>query len=263
MANTWKIFKYSFIDLLRSKWTLIYIAFFLFTSFSLLYFSNDLPKAIVSLMNIVVVLVPLISTMLGVIYYYNIQEFIALLLSQPVKRSSVFLGQYLGLVCSLVIAIVIGIGVPFLVYGIHVSDKVWDFGMLLIVGILLSFIFSGIAFLIGAANSNKIRGFGFAIVFWLFMAVLYDGIFLLILLLFHEYPMEKTSIAISIFNPIDLSRTLMMLKLDIAALLGYTGAVFSKLFGSGRGMALAIGALVIWAIVPIMLILKKTKKKDY
>ena len=157
MANTWKIFKYSFIDLLRSKWTLIYIAFFLFTSFSLLYFSNDLPKAIVSLMNIVVVLVPLISTMLGVIYYYNIQEFIALLLSQPVKRSSVFLGQYLGLVCSLVIAIVIGIGVPFLVYGIHVSDKVWDFGMLLIVGILLSFIFSGIAFLIGAANSNKIK----------------------------------------------------------------------------------------------------------
>lgn len=263
MNNTFKIFKYSFIDLLRSKWTILYIVFFLFTSFSLLYFSSDLPKAIVSLMNVVVVLVPLISTMLGVIYYYNIQEFISLLLSQPVKRSSVFMGQFLGLVCSLVLAIIIGMGIPFLIYGIHISDEVWNFGTLIFVGILLSFIFSGIAFLIGASNSNKIKGFGFAIVFWLFMAVLYDGLFLLILILFHEYPLEKTSIVISIFNPIDLSRTLMMLKLDIAALLGYTGAVFNKLFGTGKGMVLASSALIIWAVLPILMIIKITRKKDF
>nr|AWJ66066.1 nitrous oxide reductase maturation transmembrane protein [uncultured bacterium] len=201
--------------------------------------------------------------MLGVIYYYNIQEFLALLLSQPIKRSNVFLGHFLGLVCSLILAILIGIGIPFLIYGVHVSDKVWDFGMLLLIGVLLSFIFSGIAFLIGASNSNRIKGFGFAIVFWLFMAVLYDGIFLLVLVFFHEYPLENTSIVMSMFNPIDLSRTLMMLKLDLAALLGYTGAVFSKLFGTSKGMILALSALMLWATIPIFLILKKTKKKDF
>ena len=263
MNKTWKIFKYSFLDLLRSKWTIFYVLFFLLITFSLLYFSSDLPKAIVSLLNIVVVLVPLISTMLGVIYYYNVQEFLVLLLSQPIKRSNVFLGQYLGLVSSLIIAIIIGMGVPFLIYGIHISSEVWNFGMLLFVGILLSFIFSGIAFLIAASNSNKIKGFGYAIGFWLFMAVIYDGLFLLILLLFHEYPLEKASMVISGFNPIDLSRTLMMLKLDIAALLGYTGAVFRKLFGTGQGMILACTALIVWAVIPIWLILKKTRSKDF
>jgi len=95
-------------DMLRSKWSIIYVLFFMASAFFLLYFSNNLSKAIISLMNIVLTIVPLISVMLGVVYYYNSLEFAELLLAQPLKRSSVFLGQYLGLSLSLCMSFLIG-----------------------------------------------------------------------------------------------------------------------------------------------------------
>lgn len=38
-------------------------------------------------------------------------------------------------------------------------------------------------------------------------------------------------IVLSALNPIDLGRILVLLKMDVAALLGYTGAVFRQFLG--------------------------------
>jgi len=83
-----KFIKYSFFDLVRSYWTIIYFVFFIVVTSAILYFSADLTKSIVSIMNIVIVLIPLVSIIFGTIYYYNSREFTELLLAQPVKRSS-------------------------------------------------------------------------------------------------------------------------------------------------------------------------------
>ena len=64
-------------------------------------------------------------------------------------------------------------------------------------------------------------------------------------------------------NPIDLSRVLLMLKLDISALLGYTGAVFNKFFGSSVGFALSLSALFIWTVIPVYFINRISMKKDF
>jgi Cu-processing system permease protein len=65
------------------------------------------------------------------------------------------------------------------------------------------------------------------------------------------------------FNPIDLSRILILLKLDISALLGYTGAVFQKFFGTGFGLVLSISVLSLWVILPLLNIYRKSRKKDF
>jgi Cu-processing system permease protein len=64
-------------------------------------------------------------------------------------------------------------------------------------------------------------------------------------------------------NPIDLARTLMLLKLDISALLGYTGAVFKKFFGTNLGVILSYLVLIFWMIIPILGIVWKSNKKDF
>lgn len=263
MNSTQKILKYSFMDMLRSKWIIIYSLFFLIITLSLLYFSANLSKSIISLMNIVLTIVPLISTMIGVFYYYNSSEFVELLLSQPVKRRSVFLGKYLGISFSLALSFLIGMGIPFLIYGISVSQEVWNFLMLLIVGLLLTFVFVGIAFYSSILFTDKIKGFGFAIVIWLFMAIIYDGIFLLALLVLRDFPLEKFAIAATIFNPIDISRTIILLKLDIAALLGYTGAVFSNFFGTGLGLLVSLTSMAAWIIGPVFFMLRKLRNNDF
>lgn len=214
-------------------------------------------------MNVIIILVPLIGTIFGVMYYYNSREFTELLLAQPVKRSSIFLGQYFGVATSLSMSLVIGLGMPFVFYGIFNSSAIWDFSLLLITGAFLTFIFTALAFVIALLNENRIKGFGYAILLWLFMAVVYDGIFLMSLLYFEDYPLDKFSLVATMLNPVDLSRVLILLKLDISALLGYTGAVFQKFFGTSFGLILSSGLLVLWVLAPTFFIWRIAKKKDF
>ncbi|MCK0131529.1 ABC transporter permease [Flavobacteriaceae bacterium F08102] len=258
-----KILKYSFYDLMRSSWSYVYFLFYLGLGSVLLFLNNDVSKAVITLMNIIVVLTPLIGTIFGVMYYYNSREFTELLLAQPLKRSTIFIGQYLGVAISLAMSLVIGLGIPFFAYGLLQSTEIFNFLSLIIVGTFLTFIFTALAFNIALSNENKIKGFGYAILLWLFLAVIYDGLFLISLVVFQDYPLDKLSLTATMFNPIDLSRILILLKLDISALLGYTGAIFQQFFGTNLGMISSLAALLIWVIFPVYRIYKKSAKKDF
>lgn len=258
-----KILKYSFFDLMRSRWSYVYFAFYLSLGFVLLFLNNDINKAIITLMNIIIVLTPLIGTIFGVMYYYNSKEFTELLLAQPIRRNTIFMGQYLGISVSLTLSLILGLGIPFLVYGLFRSSAIFDFTLLLVVGTLLNFIFVALAFNIALSNENRIKGFGYAILMWLFLAVIYDGVFLISLVMFNEYPLDKFALLTTMFNPIDLSRILILLKLDISALLGYTGAVFKQFFGTDLGLFMSFLVMILWVLFPVWRIKRKLKKKDF
>src|SRR5690554_3972387 len=258
-----KILKYSFYDLIRSSWSYVYLIFYLLIGFVMLFLNPSLSKAILTLMNVVIMLVPLIGTVFGVMYYYSSQEFTELLLALPVKRSSIFLGQYFGVAISLSLSLILGLGIPFVIYGLFQSADIWQFGILLLLGTLLTFIFTGISYNIALANENRIKGFAYAILVWLFLAVIYDGIFLISLMYFGDYPLDKFSLIASIFNPIDLSRVMMLLKLDISALLGYTGALFKKFFSAYWGSLIVLGILFIWAVVQVIFLRRIYARKDF
>jgi Cu-processing system permease protein len=258
-----KILKYSFYDLMRSRWSYVYFIFYLLLGFVLLFLNNDVSKAVITLMNIIIVLTPLIGTIFGVMYYYNSKEFTELLLAQPINRSKIFMGQYLGVSLSLTLSLVLGLGIPFIAYGLFKSPAIFDFSLLLVVGTFLNFIFVALSYNIALSTENKIKGFGYAILMWLFLAVIYDGVFLISLVMFNEYPLDKFSLIATMFNPIDLSRILILLKLDISALLGYTGAVFRKFFGTNVGMLISMSVLVFWVLIPVSWMNLKLRKKDF
>ena len=258
-----KILKYSFYDLIRSRWSYVYFSFYLILPFVLLFLNNDLNKAVITLMNIIIILTPLIGTVFGVMYYYNSREFTELLLAQPIKQSKIFMGQFLGISISLSLSLVLGIGIPFVFYGLFMSTSIFNFSLLLIVGTFLNFIFVALSYNIALSTENKIKGFGYAILMWLFLAVVYDGLLLISLLIFKDYPLDKFSLLTTILNPIDLSRILIILKLDISALLGYTGAVFKKFFGTNFGMLISLMILMLWLFIPVIRMNIKLNKKDF
>jgi len=258
-----KILKYSFFDLMRSRWSYVYFIFYLILGFVLLFLNNNVSKAIITLMNIVIVLTPLIGTIFGVMYYYNSREFTELLLAQPLKRREIFMGQYLGVAISLSLSLVLGLGIPFVAYGLFKSAVIFNFMLLIVVGFFLNFIFVALSYNIALSNENKIKGFGYAILMWLFLAVIYDGIFLISLVVFNDYPLDKVALIASMLNPIDLSRILIILKLDISALLGYTGAVFKQFFGTNMGLFASLGMLTLWVVLPVLRINHKVTKKDF
>jgi Cu-processing system permease protein len=248
---------------MRSRWSFIYLTFYLLLGFVLLFLNNDLSKGIITLMNVIVVLTPMIGTIFGIMYYYNSREFTELLLAQPIKRSYIFLGQYLGISISLALSLIIGLGLPFLLYGIFRSGEIVNFIFLIVSGTLLTFIFVALAICIALFNTNRIKGFGYAILMWLFFAVIYDGLILLSMMVFADYPLDNFALVASFLNPIDLSRILILLKLDISALLGYTGALFQKFFGTNTGLLVSLGMMMFWTVVPCAVLVRKSSGNDF
>jgi len=66
----------------------------------------------------------------------------------------------------------------------------------------------------------------------------------------------------SALNPIDLGRIFIMLKMDVSALMGYTGALYQDFFGSFRGMLFTTGVMLLWTVLPLFSALRTFKKKD-
>ena len=135
--------------------------------------------------------------------------------------------------------------------------------ILLLVGFALTFIFTSIAFFIAIIFSDKARGLGLSIIIWMVLSVVYDGFVLFVIYFFRDYPIENVILAISLFNPIDLARILFVLGFDVSALMGYTGALFNKFFGSSFGLIISVLLLFIWFITPTYFGLRSFKRKDF
>ena len=258
-----KVMKYGFFDLLRSRWIIIYTLFFLAVTGGLLYFGGDPSQAVLSNLNLVLLVVPLVSLVLGLSYYYYTRDFVELMLTQPISRLSVFLGHYAGIALPLVGSFLLGSGVPFLIYSLRNEADLSVIGSLLISGSLVTLVFSALAFWIGLANEERVRALGIALGVWLGMTMLYDGLLMLFIVLMQAYPIERALIGLSLLNPIDLSRILVLLQLDTAALMGYTGAVFKTFFGSIWGILISTASLLLWTVIPVVLGLRAFKRKNF
>ncbi len=258
-----RILKYEIRNLLRTKW-LPALAGMLFVATEVLFrFGGDPAKVIASLMNVALVVVPLVCLVLGTIYFYNAREFNELLLAQPMNRASIYLGKLTGFTAALSASFLVGLGLPFLIHSYQLELYAAKIAMLLGVGVALIVIFSAVAFWVATRYEEKIKGLGYVILIWFFLAVVYDGIILLFIHVFRDYPFETPLMMLVLANPIDLGRILILLQLDISALLGYTGAVFRKLYGSSAGTGISAAALVLYATIPIFLGLRAFRRKDF
>ena len=252
-----KIIKYVIADILRNKIVIAYTAFLLVMSLSVFNLEDNASKGLLSLLNVILLIVPLVSMVFSTIYTYNSSEFIELLVSQPLKRKTIWLSLFSGLAVSLSLSFFIGAGIPILLYQPSSTGI-----MMLITGLLLSVIFVAIAILASVTTRDKAKGIGKVILLWLYFALLFDGIVLFLLFQFAEYPLEKAMVGVSALNPIDLSRILILLQMDVSALMGYTGAIFRNFFGTQSGVILAFLVLITWFIAPLWLSLRKFNSKD-
>lgn len=252
-----KVIKYVWIDILQHKIVLAYTVFLLLVSATLFSMDSNPSKALMSLLNIVLMIVPLISLVFTTIHFYNSYEFIELLLAQPIHRTKLLISEYAGVASSLVTAYLVGVGIPVLLF---VADATGI--ALLLAGVALTLIFVALAFLASVCTRDKAKGIGLALLLWFYFSVLYDGLVLLILFSFSDYPLEKAMLVLTTLNPIDLARIFILLRMDIAALMGYTGALYESFFGSAVGSIYALTVLVLWTILPIWWAVRVFSKKD-
>jgi len=252
-----KIFKYVLLDILRNRIILGFTFLMLAISLTVLNLEDSSAKGLLSLLNIVLLVLPLVSIIFSTIYFYNSAEFIELLVCQPVRRGRILLSLYGGLAFSLLISFWIGVGLPLLVY-----DHTMASYLLIGSGSLLTVIFTALAVFGSVLTRDKARGIGVAIFLWFYFSILYDGLVLFLLFQFSDYPLEKPVVVLGALNPIDLSRIVMLLQLDNSAMMGYTGAVYQSVFGHGGGTLLSLGILLLWAAFPVWAGVRRFRRKD-
>ena len=252
-----KIIKYVMTDILRNRIIVLYTIFLFIASFSMFSLEDNTSKGLLSLLNIILIIVPLVSIIFSTIYIYNSAEFIELLVSQPLKRKTIWLSSFTGLAASLSLAFFIGAGIPVMVYQANSIGF-----MMIAMGILLSIIFVAIAMLAVVKTRDKAKGIGVAILLWLYFSLLFDGLVLFLLFQFADYPLEKPMIGATALNPVDLGRILILLQMDVSAMMGYTGAIFKDFFGTWTGVLFSFGVMLLWVVVPTWFSTRKFNRKD-
>lgn len=263
MRITAKVAGYEIRDVIRSRWLIGYVLFFLLITDALFRFGGGGEKALLSLVNVVLFLIPLVAIVFSTVYLYAAREFIELLLAQPIRRGQVFSGLYIGLAAPLSATFVAAILIPFLLHRGATTAQPGTFAALLLAGVALTFIFTALAFLIVARTEDRLKGLGIAVVVWLFLAVLYDGLVLLVVSLMADHSIERPLLALMLANPMDLARVALLLQFDVAALLGYTGAVMQKFFGRSVGIAATSLAIAVWVVAPLLVGIRAFRNKDF
>jgi Cu-processing system permease protein len=252
-----RIVKIILLDILKNKIVLGYTFILALLSWSSFGLEDNSAKGLLTVLNVILFTVPLVSVLFSTIYLYNSSEFIELLLSQPIKRKKIWLSLFLGLSLSMLLAFVLGAGIPLL---INAPDVVGI--MMLIVGCLISLVFVALAFLSSILTRDKAKGIGIAIMIWLYFALLFDGMVLFLLFQLSDYPIEHAMVGITALSPIDLARIQILLHLDVSAMMGYTGAIFKDFFGTSLGLISSFLLLCLWVVIPFFISLKKFNKKD-
>ena len=253
-----RISKHIISDIIRNKIIAAYTIFLFAVTLGLFQIEDDAGKAVLSLLNIILIVVPLISLVFSAIHYYNYLEFVELMVSQPVSRTVIIMSQFTGTTFTLICAFLIGTGIPICFYQFDETTM-----SLLFSGVVLTIIFSSIGHLVSVTSRDKARGIGVTLMIWFYFSLIYDGLILLLLFALSDYPVEKFTLVMSSLNPVDLARIFVMLKMDVSALMGYTGATYKDFFGSSTGTLFSGSILILWAVVPLLFAIRAFRKKDF
>lgn len=252
-----RIIKIVLLDILKNKIVVSYAIVLAVLSWGSFGLEDNNAKGLLTILNIILFTVPLVSILFSTIYLYNSAEFIELLLSQPLRRKKIWISLFAGLSIAMILAFFLGAGIPLLINSPNAVGL-----MMLLSGSLISLVFVSLAFLSCILTRDKAKGIGLSIMFWLYFSILFDAVVLFLLFQFAQYPIEEAMVALTALSPIDLARIQILLHLDQSAMMGYTGAIFKDFFGTAIGLIISFLLLILWIVIPFFISAAKFNRKD-
>jgi Cu-processing system permease protein len=221
-------------------------------------------RVTLSLMNLVLLVVPLIGLLLGVTSLAGGGETLPLLLAQPVTRGEVLAGKFAGLSLALAAAQALGFGSGGLVIALHAgTDQVPGFVTLTALSLLLGWLSIAAALGLAAIWPDRFRAMSAALILWLVMVVAYDLVVLGVTSVLRGLPLEAILIPALLVNPVDLARVTVTLAVGSGALFGPTSAVLAKRFGSEGGIALGLAVLIVQTLIPLWIAARIFRRRDW
>ena len=258
---------------LETRWLFAFTALFALLVLGLSYFGlaqsrevgfQGFARVTLSLMNLVLIIVPLTGLMLGVTSIAGGGESLSLLLAQPVSRGEVLAGKFLGLAAALGVAQALGFGGGGVVVALNGgAQQVPGFLVLTVLSLVLGWVTLAAAICIASLWPDRLRAMSVALMLWLLMVIAYDLVVLGATTLLSGLPLQSVLFPALIVNPVDLVRVLTTLAVGSGALFGPTSAVLMRMFGTTAGVALGLAVLLVEGIVPLLVAARVFRRRDW
>ena len=257
----------------RNRWVISFSALFAGLTLLVAYFGmvtsgyagfQDFTRTSASIINLGGFLIPLFALLLGVFSFLAHREYLELMVTQPVSRTRVLLGKYLGLLLTVVGASALGFGLPGVIIAVTIgTEGVFGYLAVMLYSCLLAVVFTGISVLISLLARRRQIALGIALGVWVFFELLY-GVLMLATTLYLSPNILKTTLLVGLLgNPIDISRVLSLLQVGGPHLFGPAGATLMKLTGSTVLASLyGLAGLVVWIVVPLAAAIVVFRRQD-
>jgi Cu-processing system permease protein len=259
----------------RSRWTQTFAAVFAALAVAVAasgyvvtggYGVQDFGRSAVSLVQLVLLIVPLASLLLGVVALGPERGNVELVFSLPVSRSVILLGKLLGLLEALVAAQAIGFGAAgMLIFHQAGEDGVGGFLLVLAGSVGITAVFLGIAALLtaGSPGRSRARTLALALLAWFFLAILGDVALLGIASWLPSGLASRTLIVGVLVNPVDAVRTGTLLGLEGTAAFGAASLAFLRFTGGPHLAGLLLsGSVVLWVLGTVAAALARLRRAD-
>lgn len=274
-SPTWLVARQELLLAARSRWTQIFAAVFALLSLAVSTSGyilsggrgfQDFARTSASLVQLVVLVVPLASLLMGVLALAPERGTAELLFSQPVSRRAILVGKLLGLLAALAAAELVGFGLAGLVVFSSTGEEGgWGYALLVLGSVLLTAAFLGIAALIaaGAVGRKRTRALAVAVVIWFVAVILFDLAALGVASLLPSTAASRLLIVSVIANPAGAVRTGALLGIEGTAAFGSASLALLR-FTRGPAGAAALLALSIlaWVILPTAAAARRLSRVD-
>lgn len=221
-------------------------------------------RVTLSLMNLVLLIVPLTGLMLGVTSIAGSADSLALMLAQPVRRSEVLLGRFLGLGGALTAAQALGFGGGGVVVALNAGfGQMPGFVTLTVLSMTLGWLTIATSLMIASIWPDRLQAMSIALLLWLGLVIAYDLGVLGATALMRGTPLQVVLFPALLANPVDLARVLVTLAVGSGALFGPTSAVLAGMFGSTGGIVLGVAVLLVETTVPLLIAARVFSRRDW
>jgi Cu-processing system permease protein len=227
---------------------------------------QDFSRTAVSLVQLVLLIVPLAALVFGVLALSPERGAAELLYSQPVTRGAVLTGKLLGLLQALAAAQAVGFGAA----GLVVFSQAGDEGAAGFLGavaasFVLTIVFLGLAALVsgGIGGRRRARALAVALTVWFITVVLFDIAALGIASVLRSSLASRVLIVSVLLNPVDAVRTGALLVIDGTAAFGAASLALFRFTHGVTGTACVIAlSLLAWSIVPATVAAWRLRRMD-
>ena len=217
-----------------------------------------------ALINLGILLPALMGLLLGgnAIVAAREQGVLPMIAVQPVSRSSLVLGPFLGVSAALAVSVLLGFGVAAVVLsGVARASDVLPLTAL--VGSTLAVAVTCVAVGLGvsAVSRSRLQATSTAITLWVMLAL---GMDLVLAAAAPAVRMGPAGLLIAVvFNPLEAGRILALLgSTPDGTALGPFGAYLVESFGSSGAAAILVGSLVFWTMSPLALARRVLSRGD-